>query len=175
MLSHKDRYLGLKEKHLIVIVNGYGYHLDTPLSWIYLPKVVRFVNENAHRLTEVICCGGYTQRRTAPGVSEAELMSRYILSHCNRDILSSMIFIEADSYTSYENSLRAAGRIEQLFKRQDGSGGKVHLHRENVHIVHVHFCEATRAANVAMLDRHFISGRALASYFDIAIETASWE
>ena len=65
-----------QEKKRIVVVCGYGCHLDSPLDWVYLPRIKRFISEQSPDL--VILCGGYTQRKSAPGISEARLMFNWL-------------------------------------------------------------------------------------------------
>ena len=102
-------------KYHVVVVCGYGCHLrgpegrPTPLV-PYLERVAAFVNKHNPEL--VIFCGGYTQRKSAPGVSEAGLMSDY-LDH-NQVILPGNVTefrTEKGSYTTYWNIRNAAAAI----------------------------------------------------------------
>ncbi|MDP2648176.1 MAG: hypothetical protein Q8P35_02980, partial [Candidatus Yanofskybacteria bacterium] len=83
----------------VVIVCGYGCHLvtpdsrDTPLK-NYLDRVVQFLN--THRPSAVVLCGGYTQQKSAPGVSEAALMRDYITPGLHEDY-NPAIRLEEDS------------------------------------------------------------------------------
>ncbi len=154
----------MSEKRHVVVVCGYGCHLDTPLK-LYLDKVADFINRHNPEL--VIFCGGHTQRKSAPGVSEAGLMSssldhdQMVLPGKRTDFA-----VEVDSYTTYANIQNAAWRIGNWFIRRGILGD------EKVRITI--FCEATRAANVVMLARHFM-GDLVESIDDITVETASWE
>jgi hypothetical protein len=153
-----------EEKRHVVVVCGYGCHLDTPLK-PYLDKVGAFINLYNPEL--VIFCGGCTQKKSAPGVSEAGLMSGY-LDH-DQMVLpgkKTEFVVEANSYTTYRNIRNAAWRIESWFMRHDV------LSDEKVRITI--FCEATRAPLVIMLARHFM-GDFVDSIDDITVETASWE
>ncbi len=184
-----------KHKKIILIVNGYGCHIDTPLGWEYLPKVARFIKENMGNILGIIFCGGYTQRLSAPMMSEAKLMhsnlrnvgllgwayriassrhgwvSWYMpdLRIIPSDILLPDIIIESGSYTSFENSKMAAKIIPDLLAYDSP---EEYFRKEDIRIVH--FCEATRAANVIMLDRHFMI-EFVESIDDITVETGSWE
>ncbi|GEM_PF-1977505 len=148
-----------QEKDIILLVNGYGCHFDSPLGWIYLPEVVRFIDENFYRIRLVIPLGGFTQRETAPGISEAGLMAEYLRARCKNIPL---ILVEDGSYTTYGNSQKGAEKIEE--------NGPIDKSKTII----VHFCEATRAANVVMLDRHFLL-HLVQTIDDIIVRTASWE
>lgn len=135
-------------------MNGYGCHSDTPLGWTYLPKIVCFIQKQ--RPDYIILCGGFTQRKSAPGVSEARLMFDFIDSHYSGAL---GFILEEDSYTSLENIRNAAQRIRERGDR-----------RVEITI----FCEATRALSVVWLARRFMSDL-VESIDDIIVETASWE
>lgn len=163
-----------KLKKIILVVNGYGCHLDTPLGWVYLPKVLRFIEEHYTEIFLVVFCGGETQKKTAPGISEAQLMYNWIITRLQRDrkcseeeILEQIQFaIEHESYTSFENSrLAAKDYINPAMLFHEAVPSDVYI---------VHFCEALRAPTVIMLDRHFML-QFVESIDDIMVETASWE
>lgn len=149
-----------QEKKIVLIVCGYGCHLDTPLK-PYLDRVVRFIKENEQHIQMIIFCGGFTQQKSAPGVSEAMLMREYIYSNLE-EIRSPAfwIYYENHSYTSFKNIESAVEiiRTDRLY--------------DNCRIVI--FCEATRSANIIMLARHFILDM-VNSIDDITVETGSWE
>lgn len=154
----------MSEKRHVVVVCGYGCHLTdpegrpTPLK-PYLGKVANFINQHDPDL--VVFCGGYTQRKSAPGVSEAGLMSSY-LDHDQKIIpgRKTLFVNEANSYTTFKNIEYAANLIGL-----ESWEGKVRV---------TIFCEATRSPIVIMLARHFM-GNMVASIDDITVETASWE
>lgn len=141
----------------VLVVNGYGCHLDTPLGLTYLPRVAGFIKEREPDW--IIFCGGQTQRRTAPGISEALVMSRWITSELGAAVADRFI-LESDSYSTFENIRDAASAILR----------KIGTAKIKVTI----FCEAIRAPNVVMLARHFM-GNLVESIDDITVETASWE
>ena len=153
-------------KKIILIVNGYGCHLNTPLGHIYLPKVVRFIDENFEQIMKVIFTGGFTQHETAPGISEARLMADYIRTHskCAPDII-----VECDSYTTHENIYNSEACIWEVHLYEFLQNGKPW---PDVRIVV--FCEALRTASVIMLSRRFLL-QYVDSIDDIMVETASWE
>lgn len=134
----------------IVIVCGYGCHLVPELKK-YLDKVAQFANQEKPNC--LILCGGFTQRKSAPGISEAALMKSYIIPQLK--YAPDFVFLEEDSYTSLDNIQKAAVKvhIKQLMSKET---------RMTI------FCEATRALKVDLLIRHFFGRRA-------DIETASWE
>lgn len=135
----------------IVVVFGYGCHLVPELKG-YLDRVVRFVNER--KPDYLFLCGGPTQRKSAPGVSEAGLMRSYLIPRLNY-IPGLMFLWEENSYTTPDNAEKTAWRI----KEERLMDGQTEL---------TVFCEATRALKVDLLVRHFLGRRA-------NIETASWE
>lgn len=134
-------------KH-VVLVFGYGCHLKPELQE-YLDRVVVFCRRRRPDL--IIFCGGFTQRKTAPGVSEAGLMAGYVLPKLSGAIA---YIKETDSYTTPDNAENAS-RVNY----------RGLLSKETDLTV---FCEATRALKVDLLIRHFFGRRA-------NIETASWE
>lgn len=147
-----------QEKRHIIAVCGYGCHLDTPLR-PYLDKVAAFINQRDP--DAVIFCGGYTQQKSAPGVSEAGLMSSY-LDHDQKinPGKKAEFFQEGSSYTTLYN---IEGASEIIRRQLCIADGRITI-----------FCEATRAPNVVMLARHFM-GDLVDSIDDITVETASWE
>lgn len=147
----------MKGKPHVVVVNGYGCHLDTPLGDVYLPRVVRFINETQPDL--IVFSGGETQRKTAPGISEAELMRKFVMPRLDR-LPEKGFGCDAHSYTTLENACGAAIWVN------------THLSSKKVRVTFC--CEATRAANVVMVGRHFFYGL-IDSIDDLTVETASWE
>ncbi len=145
-----------EDKRHIVIVCGYGCHLDTPLR-PYLDRVFRFIR-NEHP-NAVIFCGGYTQQKTAPGVSEAGLMREYTRADQFPEWMLK-VFTEDDSYTTFDNIKKASEIIRRQLCIADG--------RITI------FCEATRSTHVIRIARHFM-GDLVDSIDDITVETASWE
>ena len=158
-----------KSKRHIVVVCGYGCHLkdpsggDTPLK-PYLDKVAGYMNTRQPELA--VFCGGHTQNKTAPGVSEARLMVDYVADefrHCAQTFLGK-VRLDATSYTTLENIRNAATAIRNW--------GFHHARGEKVRVTI--FCEAHRAPNVVMLARHFMRDL-VDDIGDISVETASWE
>ena len=155
----------MPEKKHVVVVCGYGCHLDTPLK-PYLDLVVEFITRN--KPDQIIFCGGFTQRKSAPNISEAGLMYNYVNENLRiyYYYLEDLSQIESDSYTTLENIRQAAGRIclWQIKNR---------MPKEQKLKITI-FCEAHRAPNVIMLARHFMMNL-VESIDDITVETASWE
>ena len=140
-------------KH-VVIVNGYGCNWNDELRG-YLDCVVRFCNE---RLPDcLIFCGGFSQRKSFPGTSEALLMYQYVILHLTVKPL--MILGEQDSLTTIDN-ISGAARILKKFNLLS--------HDTKLTV----FCEATCALKTDLLVRHFICRRA---NIRANIKTASWE
>ena len=134
----------------IVIVCGYGCHLVPELRG-YLDRVVRFCNENKPDC--LILCGGFTQRKSAPCISEAMVMEEYLIPRLNYS--SKVMYMEESSYTALDNIDNAVKTIRRDALMEDITSLTV-------------FCEATRALKMDLLVRHFLGRRA-------DIETASWE
>lgn len=152
----------------ILIINGYGCHLDTPLK-PYLDRVVLFFNDIPWFVyPQLIFSGGPTQQKTAPGVTEAGLMARYVSKHPNRRIRFSKFFKEDMAFTSYDNISRSAELICNVLPK--ASPNRYPFDHTSITI----FCEATRSANIVMLARHFLLPF-VNSIDDITVETASWE
>lgn len=170
----------------VLIVNGYGCHTMSEVPEFdrflvgyrrYLDEVASFINEEDPDM--IIFCGGETQRKTAPGLSEAEIMYEYVypkVRHTRRNQirknpswfggLITRWIREKDSYTTLENSRNAANRICFEICGQSIDG--------NFKVRITHMCEAIRAANVKMLDRHFMADY-LEDIDDLVIKTVSWE
>ena len=70
-----------------------------------------------------------------------------------------------NSYTTFENIRNAAARIRNW----------IFHHARGEKVLITIFCEATRAANVVMLARHFMKDLTTDMVDDITVETASWE
>lgn len=93
----------MAEKDALVVVLGYGCHLTEPMK-NYLNSVVSFVTTNS--VAAIVVTGGYTNRKSAPGISEAGMMASY-LKECE---IKTPIILEESSVTTNEN-LRSVARI----------------------------------------------------------------
>lgn len=147
-------------KRRVVVVCGYGCHLNTPLK-PYLNRVANFIGTKNPDL--VIFCGGPTQQKSAPGVAEATLMRGFVLSQLPYRFQGS-VRLEVNSRTTLYNIRGAAAEIRNwIFHHARGEKVRITI-----------FCEAQRAPNVDMLARHFMKD--LVDKDDhIDIETSSWE
>ena len=92
-----------KDALVLVVVLGYGCHLTEPMK-NYLNSVVSFVETNC--VVAIVVAGGYTNRKSAPGVSEAGTMAAY-LKECG---VRNPIILEETAVTTNEN-LRGVARI----------------------------------------------------------------
>lgn len=161
--------LQIHEKPLIVVVNGYGTILDSPLGNVYLPRVKRVIEEQRPEM--VIFCGGKTFIKTMPNDSEASVMRKWIEQNLNPAARPRLDYRTEDtSYTTLENSRGAVYFMKEQAWRFWAEGKRGYFRV-------IHCCEATRAANVIMLDRYFMIERdcLVESIDDITVETASWE
>jgi len=93
----------VKEDSALVVVLGYGCHLDEPMK-NYLNSVVSFVATND--VVAVIVTGGYTNRKSAPGISEAGMMASYL----KESGVKTPIILDEISVTTNMN-LRNIGKI----------------------------------------------------------------
>lgn len=107
----------------------------------------------------MIFCGGFTQKKTAPGVSEAGLMREYAGADQFPEFMLKS-FTEDESYTTFDNIKKASEIIRHKLCIADG--------RITI------FCEATRSPHVIRIARHFM-GNLVDSIDDITVETSSWE
>lgn len=124
------------QKDALVVVLGYGCHLTEPMKK-YLGLVASFVEDG--NVAAIITTGGYTNRKSAPGVSEAGMMAAY-LKECG---VATPILLEETAVTTNEN-LRSVIRIAR--ERQ--------IAEKRVVI----FCDSARSLKVRILTR-LILGR----------------
>lgn len=126
----------MSEKNVLVVVLGYGCHLTEPMQK-YLDLVASFMEDG--NVVAIITTGGYTNRKSAPGVSEAGIMAAY-LKECG---VATPILLEETAVTTNEN-LRSVVRIAR--ERQ--------IAEKRVVI----FCDSARSFKVRILAR-LILGR----------------
>lgn len=96
------------DRKLIVIVYGYGCHL-TDRYKEYLRRVANFLGSNL--VDWLIFCGGESQKKSAPGISEAGLMRDFLEGDGENDWHEAYvgkrplpkIFTESTSLTTPEN------------------------------------------------------------------------
>ncbi|KKT74043.1 MAG: hypothetical protein UW71_C0037G0007 [Parcubacteria group bacterium GW2011_GWB1_44_7] len=93
----------MAEKDALVVVFGYGCHLTESMRR-YLDRVVSFVERN--NVVAIIVTGGYTNRKSAPGISEAGMMAAYL----KKQGVTVPILLEKMAVTTNEN-LRGVARI----------------------------------------------------------------
>jgi hypothetical protein len=94
------------EKDALVVVLGYGCHLTEPMK-CYLNSVVSFVETN--NVAAVVTMGGYTNRKSAPGISEAGMMAAYLKARG----IETPIILEETAVTTNENLRSVAGIIHE--------------------------------------------------------------
>lgn len=127
------------EKDEIVLVCGYGCHLTSKLRG-YLEHVARYL-EGRSSVANVVLSGGYTQEISAPGISEADLMSGFL----RRANISHPLVKEEAAVTTVEN-LRATQR---LLGEELGFWD---------HFTLTIFCDSMRAFKVRYLARRIFRG-----------------
>lgn len=126
-------------RHHVVVVNGYGCHL-VPVLEKYLDKVIAFLSQN--EVEHLVLCGGPTQQKTAPGMTEAKLMRDCI---GERMRLPRHVTLADDTYTSFEN-MKWANRVI----RGHFDGEFVPSYDPRYTDVTI-FCETQRSLKVALL------------------------
>jgi hypothetical protein len=80
----------------IILVLGYGCHLTEEVKR-YLDAVAIFVNK--HDIQTVMFSGGFTNRHTKPGVSEAATMADYL----KESLTGRHVYLEEQARTTAEN------------------------------------------------------------------------
>lgn len=122
----------------------------------YLDRVVKFCNRESPDV--IIFSGGYTNRKTAPDLSEAEMMHRYVIKRLPLCCLPFYrhVLLEKGSYTTPESVINVAAVIRQCNL----------LPAENVKFTV--FCNTSRSIAVDLLYRRFIGRRP-------DIEAIDWE
>ena len=144
MLQLQDAFIS----HLFAIF-GYGCHLNTELKQ-YLDNNVEFANRE--RPDCMVFSGGFTQRKSAPGVSEARLMKDYVIPRLC--YTPKYILLEEDSYTTPDNARRLAENAEWFSWTA----------QTKLTVA----CEATRALKVDDAIRYYLGRRT-------NLVTSSWE
>ncbi|MEK7452755.1 MAG: ElyC/SanA/YdcF family protein [Patescibacteria group bacterium] len=86
----------MAEKNVLVVVLGYGCHLTEPMKH-YLDLVIDF--SEISDVVAIVTTGGYTNRKNAPGVSEAGMMADY-LKECGVVV---PLILEESSVTTNQN------------------------------------------------------------------------
>lgn len=121
----------MEEQGTIVVVLGYGCHLSCEMK-MYLDLVVSFVAKN--NVGAIIATGGYTNRKSAPGVSEAGMMATYLRERG----VATRIILDETAVTTNQN-LRSVVRVI----------GKRHFVGKRI----VVFCDRARSIKVRILAR----------------------
>lgn len=171
LIDPKDKgyqaHLRCQRKKILLLVDGYGTHFNSPLGWIYLPMVARVVKENAELIAAIIFSGAVTEANSSPYISEAYLMCEYIRRYIKDNGIQTecVLILNDDAFTSFDNSRGMSTRIKEVFT-------VLGLCQEDVRIIHC--CEATRAWKVVEFDRKFMLPF-VESIDDITVKPASWE
>lgn len=124
------------EKNALVVVLGYGCHLTEPMEK-YLDLVVSFAETDS--VSAIIATGGYTNRKSTPGISESGIMATRLKERG----VALPIVLEETAVTTNEN-LRGVARIAREQKLAD----------KRI----VVFCDSARSFKVRILAR-LILGR----------------
>jgi len=146
-----------KRTKTILIVNGYGCQL-VPVLVGYLDGVCAFMQSNVVDL--MILCGGQTQRKTFPGVSEAQLMLDYIKGNIAPTLIPDDVVLLEDTYWTFENIVAAAKAINDREGVLNPDDARMTI-----------FCEAQRSLTVQIVAYQY-----LGKYWGrIKFKTVSWE
>lgn len=131
---------GARPTRRVVIVNGYGCNLDSPLK-PYLDGVVDLILLRRARFA--IFCGGATFQKSLPGRSESRVMSEYVLSRMPPGY-PLWVYHDEDSYMTCENAIGAARILRFLQRRlwdgQPPAPGEVIVCAETQRIFKVMLC-----------------------------------
>lgn len=119
------------EKNVLVVVLGYGCHLTESMKK-YLDFVMSFVAK--HKVAAIITTGGYTNRKTASGISEAGMMADYL----KQSGVVAPILLDETAVTTNEN-IRGVAKITS--------------ERQLVAARAVIFCDSARSLKVKVLAR----------------------
>jgi len=119
---------------LLVVVLGYGCHLNESMV-AYLDHVISFVLAH-EKVRAVIVTGGYTNEKSAPGVSEAGMMADYL----KEQGIKVPIILDETATTTKEN---LQGIVRIVHERV------LEVDREQVVI----FCDEARSFKVKVLGR----------------------
>ncbi|HUT22399.1 MAG TPA: ElyC/SanA/YdcF family protein [Candidatus Bipolaricaulota bacterium] len=136
----------------IAIVMGYGCHLSDDLKR-YLDMVANFARYNS--LAAIICSGGFTNKRSAPGKSEASVIAEYLRSQK----VFQPIHLDESARTTAEN-LHGARKV-MAEKR---------LRPDRIII----FCDAARAMKVRVLARLILGKWPLVITYDMSGKVIEW-
>lgn len=139
----------------ILVVCGYGCHL-TPELTEYLDRIAAYIRETGTLF--VILCGGFTQRDSASGISEAAAMAAYLRPRVDERVT---FILREDSYLTVENIADAAIVVQSM--RNDRWQG-IEPREEKVVI----FCETQRALKVLLCAWYLMPVR-------VSVQTVSWE
>lgn len=121
----------MTDSNITVCVLGYGCHLHKKMER-YLQTIVHFIH--THPVEKVILSGGYTNPISAPGISEAAMMRRYLIERVKVPII-----LEEASRTTTEN----LQHINKLFIIK-------HQKKDKTLVV---FCDTARKSKVRILGR----------------------
>ncbi|MFZ5365038.1 MAG: YdcF family protein [Patescibacteria group bacterium] len=137
---------------IVAIVMGYGCHLSAGLK-AYLDVVVNFAKYN--QLVAIICSGGFTNQKSAPGISEASVLAGY-LRHCG---VFQPIYLDESARTTSENLYGARRVMAEKSLRPDRI---------------VIFCDTARAMKVRILARLILGNWPLIITYDLSKRKVEW-
>lgn len=100
-------YSFLNGKPVLLVVLGYGCHLTTEIQDV-LNKVALLANKSSMNVKEIFATGGYTNHKSAPGVSEARIIKEFLSKQ-----VTIPIEIEESAITSEDNIKAVKSFIEK--------------------------------------------------------------
>lgn len=130
----------------VAVVLGYGCHLTESIKR-YLERVAAY--ESAYKFSVIITTGGFTEKKSAPGISEAWLMANYLKAFG----VSAPVILEERARTTTEN-LRNVARLI----RERGLEGKPIMI----------FADSCRALKVRLLARLIIGVWPMIRKYDLS-------
>lgn len=93
------------------LVCGYGCHLNDGIKR-YLNDVISWCYQNPDAI--VILSGGFTNKKTMPGISEASMMRDYL----TKRFVTNRVILDEEAILSIDNIRNAARMLEGLDERE---------------------------------------------------------
>lgn len=130
----------------VVIVCGYGCHLTDKLCG-YLDYIAGYLIANKNDIYLIITSGGCTNKKTAPGVSEAVLVKNY-LGEKLRMVKVGLAFVGEDEAVTTPDNLEFSARLIQ----------ELRMPFRDEYFEAVIFCDSIRAFKVRYLAKRLLPG-----------------
>ncbi len=113
---------------ILVVVPGFGCHLDSKLTNYLIASscdIVCMAQDYPEYDILVLTSGGFTQKRSAPGVSEAGLMTYY---------LKNMWILLSDTNSNFSSHIKIITNENALTSQQNIEGIHIALEKEGLEL-----------------------------------------